>query len=56
LGNDANLPWATLRVFGFELVDQLYITSSASVDFDNIVLTRREPPPTVPEPQEKDKR
>jgi hypothetical protein len=42
LGNDANLPWATLRVFGFELVDQLYITSSASVDFDNIVLTRRD--------------
>src|SRR5205823_3045940 len=39
LGNDTNLPWATLRVFGFELVDQLYITSSASVDFDNIVLT-----------------
>jgi hypothetical protein len=44
LGNDANLPWATLRVFGFELVDQIYITSSASVDFDDIVLTRSEPP------------
>jgi len=55
LGNDINLPWATLRIFGFELLDQLYLTSSASVDFANIVLTRREPPLAVPEPQEKDK-
>ena len=55
LGNDANLPWATLRIFGFELVDQLYITSSASVDFDNIVLTRREPPLAVPDGQDKER-
>jgi hypothetical protein len=55
LGNDANLPWATLRIFGFELLEQVYISSSASVDFDNIVLTRREPPLAVPEPQEPDK-
>ena len=54
LGNDANLPWMTLRVSGFELVDRLYITSTASVDFDDIVLTRREPP-IVPETPEKDK-
>jgi len=26
------------------LVDRVYITSTASVDFDDIVLTRREPP------------
>jgi hypothetical protein len=54
LGNDANLPWMTLRVSGFELVDRLYITSTASVDFDDIVLTRREPL-LVPETPEKDK-
>src|SRR5215831_1724503 len=44
VGNEPNLPWMTLRVSGFELVDRLYITSTASVDFDDIVLTRREPP------------
>lgn len=44
VGNDATLPWWTLRIFGFELVSQVYIASSASVDFDNIVLTRSEPP------------
>jgi hypothetical protein len=53
LGNEANLPWMTLRVSGFELVDRLYIASTASVDFDDIVLTRREPP-VVPETPEKD--
>src|SRR5215510_5989921 len=54
LGNDANLPWMTLRVAGFELVDRLYITSTASVDFDAIVLTRREPL-VMPEAPEKDR-
>ena len=54
LGNEANLPWMTLRVSGFELVDRLYLASTASVDFDDIVLTRREPP-VVPETPEKDK-
>ena len=39
-GNDLTLPWWTLPVTGFELVDQLYLASSASVDFDDIVLTR----------------
>jgi hypothetical protein len=38
VGNDTSLPWWPLRIFGFELVSQLYIASSASVDFDNIVL------------------
>ena len=54
LGNDVNLPWMTLRVSGFELVDRVYITSTASVDFDDIVLTRREPL-IMPETPEKDK-
>ena len=44
VGNETNLPWWTLRISGFELVDAIYIASSASVDFDNIVLTRIEPP------------
>jgi hypothetical protein len=44
VGSDMSLPWWTLRIFGFQLVDQLYIASSASVDFDDIVLTRIEPP------------
>jgi len=43
-GNDPGLPWWTVRIFGFELVDKVYIASSASVDFDDIVLTRSEPP------------
>ena len=47
VGNDLNLPWWTLHIFGFELVDRVYIASSASVDFDDIVLTRSEPPPTL---------
>src|SRR5215813_5776352 len=54
LGNDANLPWMTLRVPGFELVDRLYIASTASIDFDDIVLTRREPL-VMPEAPEKDR-
>lgn len=40
LGNGVTLPWWTLPVTGFDLVDQVYVTSSASVDFDDIVLTR----------------
>jgi hypothetical protein len=47
-GNDSTLPWWTLSVTGFEAVEQIYIASSASVDFDDIVLTRQhsyeEPP------------
>lgn len=39
-GNDPTLPWWTLRIVGFETVTQLFIASSASVDFDDIVLTR----------------
>ncbi len=45
-GNETTLPWWTLRVFGFQLVDQVYIASSASVDFDDIILTRNELPPS----------
>jgi len=45
VGNEGTLPWWTLRISGFQLVDQVYIASSASVDLDNIVLTRNEPPP-----------
>jgi hypothetical protein len=55
LGNDLTLPWWSLRIFGFELVDQVYIASSASVDFDNIVLTRREPPASPPRQPEEGK-
>lgn len=40
VGNDLTLPWWTLPVTGFELVEQIYIASSASVDFDDIVLVR----------------
>lgn len=39
-GNDPTLPWWTLPVTGFELVDQVYVASSASVDFNDIALTR----------------
>ena len=39
-GNDPTLPWWTLRIAGFETVQQLFIASSASVDFDDIVLIR----------------
>ena len=39
-GNDVTLPWWTLPVTGFETVEGVYIASSASVDFDDIVLTR----------------
>jgi hypothetical protein len=55
VGNDARLPWWTLRIFGFELVDRVYIASSASVDFDDIVLTRSEPPRAPPERPEEEK-
>jgi hypothetical protein len=55
VGNATSLPWWTLRIFGFELVSQVYIASSASVDFDNIVLTRSGPPPVAPERREEDK-
>lgn len=39
-GNDPTLPWWTLPISGFEIVTQVFIASSASVDFDAIVLTR----------------
>ena len=45
----------SLRIFGFELVHQVYIASSASVDFDDIVLTTSEPPPARPNRQEEEK-
>jgi hypothetical protein len=54
-GNDPRLPWWPLRIFGFERVNQLYIASSASVDLDDIVLTRSEPPPAPKGSQEGDK-
>jgi hypothetical protein len=41
-GNDPTLPWWTLPMFGFEAVEQVFIASSASVDFDDIGLTRTE--------------
>jgi hypothetical protein len=47
MGNDSTLPCWTLHIFGFELVDQVYIASSASVDFDDIVLIRLGPAPPV---------
>lgn len=55
VGNDPKLPWFTLRIFGFELVDHLFIASSASVDLDDIVLTRSETPPRPKEQLEEDK-
>jgi hypothetical protein len=54
VGNDLTLPWWTLRIFGFQLVNQVYIASSGSVDFDDIVLTRSEPPSVAPDRQEQD--
>jgi hypothetical protein len=42
-GSDSTLPWWTLSVTGFGAVEQIYIASSASVDFDDIVLTRLRP-------------
>ena len=55
MGNDVTLPWWTLPIFGFEKVEQVYIASSASVDFDNIILTRSEPPPALVPHEEEDK-
>jgi hypothetical protein len=46
VGDDVNLPWFTLRTFGFQLIDQVFIASSASVDLRNIVLTRSVPSET----------
>jgi hypothetical protein len=40
VGNELTLPWWTLRISGFETVQQVFIASSASVDLDDIVLTR----------------
>jgi hypothetical protein len=51
-GNDLTLPWWTLRVTGFEAVDQVYIASSASVDFDDIVLVRFQSAIEAPKPSE----
>jgi hypothetical protein len=45
MGNDSTLPWWTLHIVGFEVVDQVYIASSASEDFDDFVLTRFQPAP-----------
>lgn len=39
-GNEPTLPWWTLRISGFEVVEQVFIASSASVDFDDIILNR----------------
>ena len=44
VGNETHLLWWPLRISGFQLVSQLYIASSASVDFDDIVLTRNDQP------------
>jgi hypothetical protein len=40
MSNDPTLPFATLPIFGFEYVTELYIASSASVDLDEIRLVR----------------
>jgi hypothetical protein len=42
VGSDPTVPWWTLAISGFEMVEQVFIASSASVDFDDIVLTRPE--------------
>ena len=54
-GNQPDLPWWTVRILGFEVVNKVYIASSASVDFDDIVLTRIEPPSPPFELPEEDK-
>jgi hypothetical protein len=41
IGNGTSLPWSTLYIRGFEYVTQAFIASSASVDFDDIVLELR---------------
>jgi hypothetical protein len=40
LGNDPLLPWLPLPITGFDSVYELFIASSASVDFEDIVLVR----------------
>ncbi|HEY7652074.1 MAG TPA: hypothetical protein VIG07_04570 [Methylomirabilota bacterium] len=40
VGNDPTLPWWPLPITGFELVQQVFIASSASVDLKDIVLVR----------------
>ena len=37
IGNEESLPWFDLEISGFDYVTQLFITSSASVDFDDLV-------------------
>ncbi len=44
LGNDISLPFQTLSIEGFEEINQIFISSSGDVNFDNINLT------PVPEP------
>lgn len=36
IGNDISLPFQTLSIDGFEKISQVYISSSAGVNFDNI--------------------
>jgi hypothetical protein len=55
IGNDLSLPWFSLRILGFERINHVYIASSASVDFDDIVLTKREPP-SVPQRQQEEQK
>jgi hypothetical protein len=38
VGNDLDLPFYTLYVTGFEFVSEVFITSTASVDLDDIVV------------------
>lgn len=38
VGNDLDLPFYTLYVTGFEFVSEVFIASTASVDFDDIVV------------------
>lgn len=40
VGNDPSLPWWPLALTGLETLTQVFIASSASVDFDSIVVTR----------------
>jgi hypothetical protein len=40
VGNDPTLPWWPLSFSGLETLTQVFIASSASVDFDSIVINR----------------